>query len=121
MKHFNQSRWNHLCAAAGVTPSLAFDDLLAHYSEPHRAYHNARHIDECLAELDSARSDSRNPDAVEFAIWFHDAIYDPRAGDNEEQSARLARESLATFGARSAEHVSDLILTTKTHIAGEIP
>ena len=94
MKHFNRRRWNNLCAAAGVTPTVAFDDLLTHYSEPHRAYHDANHIDECLAEFDSAKSEALNPNSVEFAIWFHDVIYNPRATDNEEQSAARAHHSL---------------------------
>ena len=99
----------------------SFDDLLTRYSEQRRHYHNALHIDECLRECDLVRAQALDPAALEFAIWFHDVIYDPRASDNEEQSARFAAESLK--GARDDldARVSDLVLTTKTHLPGSIP
>lgn len=31
---------------------------------------------------------------LEIALWFHDAGYDPNAGDSEEQSAELALRTL---------------------------
>ena len=34
------------------------------------------------------------PDAMEIALWYHDAIYDTHAADNEEQSATLAAHIL---------------------------
>ena len=35
---------------------------------------------------------------VEWAVWYHDAIYDACAEDNEVASARLARERLSAIG-----------------------
>jgi predicted metal-dependent HD superfamily phosphohydrolase len=93
-------------------------ELLARrYAEPHRHYHTAQHIVECLTEFDPARRLASQPVAVELALWFHDAIYEPRAPDNEEQSAALAEQCLTEAGANGAlcAAVRDLILVTKTH------
>lgn len=63
--------------------------LLTRYTEPVRAYHNLQHIGACLNALDEVSTEGVDRQAVELAIWFHDAIYDPKAKDNEEQSAEL--------------------------------
>ena len=65
------------------------EELLRRWGEPHRHYHDRRHLSEVLAALpDDA------PRAVRLAAWYHDAVYDPTRDDNEEASARLAREQL---------------------------
>jgi predicted metal-dependent HD superfamily phosphohydrolase len=122
MTCFTVQRWTELLIAAGVRqdPKQTFHGIESRYSEAHRAYHNARHIDECLQEFDQSRGEARNPPPLELAIWFHDAIYDPRANDNEEQSARFATECLKDASNDLARTVSNLIITTKSHVAGDL-
>lgn len=80
------------------------DDLHAlaqrHHDEPHRGYHGWSHPQALLALADEITEDLCDPVAVEAAILFHDAIYDPRASDNERRSAELADRVLAG-------HISD--------------
>jgi predicted metal-dependent HD superfamily phosphohydrolase len=87
------------------------------YAEGHRHYHNSVHIAECLREFDAARHLAQHAEEVELAIWFHDAVYDPKAQDNEERSAELGREcvSRARLGNGLEHSVAQLILATKHH------
>jgi predicted metal-dependent HD superfamily phosphohydrolase len=100
-------------------------ELVARYREPHRAYHNLDHIADCLEKLDLARPMLRKDeaDAVELALWWHDAVYDAKAGDNEERSAALFRDTANShrLAAPLAEKVERLILLTKTHAPGPHP
>ncbi len=91
------------------------EDLLLRYGEPHRAYHTLTHILRMLEEFDLVRDKVKNPVAVEIALWFHDAVYDPKAKDNEEQSAKLARLAIGKLGLDSKldATVVRLILATK--------
>jgi predicted metal-dependent HD superfamily phosphohydrolase len=115
----SRSRWIQLWDKVGATgdPLLWFDHLAAAYVEPHRHYHTLRHIAECIREFDAARFLARTPEAVELALWFHDAVYDPKAPDNEEQSAELAKRCLADSGVSSSltRMVAGLVMATKHH------
>lgn len=92
--------------------------LRERWNESSRHYHGAQHLDECLALFDQYRGLARDADAVEAALWLHDAIYDARAGDNEARSAALAREMLSAEGVDAARiaQVEAMILAT-THAA----
>jgi len=110
-------KWAALWKAAGANGNCEswHSRLVTLYSEPHRHYHNLQHLEECLTELNSTRHLAREPSSVEFALWFHDAVYDTQAKDNEERSAALARDCLTQVGlsATFGNHVTDLIMATK--------
>ncbi len=100
--------------AAGDPQPLA-DAVLTAWAEPGRRYHGLDHLLDCLAELDGAPADGADRDRVEAALWFHDAIYDPRAGDNEARSADWAGRALAELGIppEVADDVARLVRLTR--------
>ena len=117
-----RDRWRALWPGG---PSGAIDavyrDLVARYTEPHRAYHTLGHVADCLRRLDEVRPLLARPDEAELAMWFHDAVYDPQRMDNEARSAELAAEALAALGvgAASIARVGELIRLT-SHTAAEL-
>lgn len=100
-------------------PDTWYFRLAQAYDEPHRHYHNGRHIVECLREFDHARHLARQPAAVEMALWFHDAVCDPKAADNEERSADMAERCLieARLADAFIRSVRKLVMATKDHEA----
>ena len=111
-----ERRWLETWAFLGRTPPDGLlTELLHRYAEPHRAYHTIAHLLECFDRFDEASGLAERRGEVLLALWFHDAIYDPRASDNEERSARWAREVIAETGGSSEEgrRVEGLILSTK--------
>jgi len=106
--------------AVGADHENAFAWLAGRYAEEHRAYHDAEHIAECLAWFDRVRDLAERPAELEVALFFHDAIYDPLASDNERRSAeelrRLARA--AGIPTEAVERIAGLIESTATHGAG---
>ena len=57
---------------------------------------------------------------MELALWFHDAVYDPNAGDSEERSAAMAERCLegCKVSGRLVSAVAALVMVTKKHEAG---
>lgn len=119
-REFLQQHWCKLCEAydcASTEIDAAFASLSQKYSEPHRAYHNHSHIQALLRQAESFRHKIQDHDSVAFAIWFHDAIYNTKKGDNEEKSAELAQEMLGKLcvPSETISVVKQMILATKTH------
>ncbi|TIP80142.1 MAG: hypothetical protein E5X63_32365 [Mesorhizobium sp.] len=91
-------------------------ELSVLYRAEGRHYHSLAHIEAMLALADDYRASLHDPEAVEAAIWFHDAIYDSRAKDNEARSAALAEKKLAgRTDAQRLGRITAMISATATH------
>lgn len=107
--------WTRTVPGAPAVAAMRFARLAQLYGEPHRRYHTLDHVGHCLDEFDRVATLLDDPDAVEMALWFHDAIYTPGARDNEWRSAELFRQwSDGQADAAFRQRVRDLIMVT-TH------
>ncbi|ABM31754.1 hypothetical protein QRO08_19060 [Paracidovorax citrulli] len=121
------SRWDALGAALsrqGPAWTAEGRRLLRHWSFWPRAYHDTHHLQACLDHWDAARNPAGHgpgaetateamddPRTVALALWFHDAVYWPWSGRNEERSARWARRFLQGQGLPA-----DTVSTVERHI-----
>jgi predicted metal-dependent HD superfamily phosphohydrolase len=108
----DRDRWRSLLRSLGAAGPLepidaAFDALVARYREPHRHYHDVAHIRAVLAAVDPVIDGADDPRAVELALWFHDAIYETTAGDNEARSAALGRAVCQGLGVADSPDSAD--------------
>ncbi|MBA9007529.1 HD domain-containing protein [Thermomonospora cellulosilytica] len=110
-------RW---IALAGEDTRHIGADLAARYGEPHRRYHTTDHLIAVLDLVDELAGHADDPDAVRLAAWFHDAVYDPQRGDNEERSAVKAERMLADtdLPPETVAEVARLVRLTTTHAPG---
>lgn len=73
-------RWKTAWRGLGIDgDDQLYRSLIDRYGEPHRSYHTVQHLDECFARLDESGSRAVHQHDVELALWFHDAVYDPRS------------------------------------------
>ncbi len=98
-----------------------FERLIEKYSEAHRTYHNVGHLVELFEYFENNKERFEDPQAIAFALLFHDVIYNIPGPDNEAQSAEYARQALAKLGIAPdiIARAADLIEMTKTHDAAE--
>lgn len=114
------AEWRADMAAIGADTAgaaVAFQNLIQRHSEPHRRYHGLTHLDSLFLLLRDFAPAIAPGSQARLAVWWHDAVYEPKAIDNERQSANLARTDLAALGAGAdlTEATADLILKTANH------
>jgi predicted metal-dependent HD superfamily phosphohydrolase len=121
MKHLAEA-WLRTAARVGARGDVAGcgADLLSRYADGGRRYHDLTHLDEVLRNVDELADYARAADVVRLAAWFHDAVYDPQAGDNEERSAALAEHQLTTLRVDDSlvADVARLVRLTVDHAPG---
>ncbi|MFZ5364571.1 MAG: hypothetical protein ACOZAG_03770, partial [Patescibacteria group bacterium] len=94
-----------------------FRKIVEKYQSEDRVYHNIDHIKNFLILLEKFGQKIKDIKGLRLAAWFHDVVYDTRAGGNEEQSAKYAEDSLKSLGISEEviNHVVALIRATKKH------
>jgi len=86
---------------------------------PQLPYHNMEHMVDVaqMCRHYVLREGLTNTDAMvlESAALLHDAIYIPGRKDNEEESVKIAEQTLTTFGydPKTIDSISNLIMATK--------
>ncbi|MGK5170826.1 HD domain-containing protein [Geodermatophilus sp. CPCC 205761] len=107
--------WAEL-AGDSPTSRTEWAAVVAAWSEPHRRYHDLAHLAAVLGLVGELSAAAADPAAVRLAAWYHDVVYDPRRGDNEQVSAERARAGLR--GLVPEERVAEvvrLVLLTAGH------
>lgn len=87
------------------------------YSTKKRFYHDLSHLENMLSQLKKVKSEIQDWEAVIFALFYHDIVYNATKSNNEEKSAALAKKRMTELNVpqetilRCEKH----ILATKQH------
>lgn len=119
-------QFSELCSRVDISSaeiSQLWAELELKYGEVHRHYHTLKHIEDLcqkLQEFLSLCKSSEDVDAIQWAIFYHDIIYDPTSSHNEEDSAALFMTRLsAHLHSSLVSQVVRYILATKSHNVDE--
>ncbi|MGO4434667.1 DUF4031 domain-containing protein [Paenarthrobacter sp. RAF9] len=106
-------RWNSIYPGH---ESLGLE-LLERWGEDGRKYHSRTHLLAVLEALDTLTEPALPARTVSLAAWFHDAVYEGVAGQDEEESALLAEARLSAEGLAPDDvaEVARLVRLTSTH------
>jgi predicted metal-dependent HD superfamily phosphohydrolase len=122
-----KQRWLDLCERLNVSKEIAqetFEELQDAYTYPQRIYHSLEgHVAGGLLVLEDIRMKgmAKNFNALEFAWFCHDAIFDPKEKDNEEKSAEFAVNLCKKMKLcdEFCKAVRDLIIVTNRPVIAE--
>lgn len=86
------------------------------YSSRSRHYHNLTHLTEMMVCFENYKNQLQFPDAVLYALFYHDYIYNSTRKDNELKSAEYAAQLLPENAGVDKQTIFDMILATKQHV-----
>lgn len=103
-----------------MIPGELMKTLRRRYAEPQRHYHTWAHIEALLEHYRRWVRYFHRPGPVLWALYWHDAVYDPHASDNEEQSAQLLeKEAAGHLSPDDIAFAAAIIRATTTHTVPE--
>lgn len=122
-----KKKWFDLCSRICGSEKICNDswnELVSAYSSPNRHYHTLEgHIAKGLLSLEELRLHKvpHNFNALQFAWFFHDSIFDPNSKDNEIRSADFAERIARKMGLTQEfiDVVRDLIIVTHRSIISQ--
>jgi predicted metal-dependent HD superfamily phosphohydrolase len=90
-----------------------FARLHGRWVDRERSYHDVEHLTDCLREVDRLPP-SPARDRIELALWYHDAVYEPGAGDCEARSAAVLASDASSLAIPepTARRVAELVAAT---------
>lgn len=107
-------------SADEVLVNKLFQEIKRRYSHSGRHYHNLEHIAALLRLSEKYASELAYKEIVDFAIFYHDIIYNVWRKDNEKRSAVLATKRLTELGV-PAEKVMAVALFIEATNAHTLP
>jgi predicted metal-dependent HD superfamily phosphohydrolase len=111
----DKTKWLELMIRMGIDNNIhTYNELVSNYNQKHRHYHNVKHIEAVLEHLTHAKHLVKDYNALEIALWFHDAIYKIFSSTNELDSANWASKFLENNGVSKefSNMVHSLIMAT---------
>ncbi len=93
--------WNDLCSLYSqnnnITDTL-WSEIESAYTAKGRYYHTLLHIGHLTSLINNHKNHVNNINALLFAAFYHDIVYDTASNNNEKLSAETAKERLAKIG-----------------------
>lgn len=111
--------WMETTTAARLSASATqrwWERIVELYTEPQRHYHTLEHLEELNAYLDIVRPCLYDVPTVAWTLFFHDIIYDPKRGDNEEKSADLWLDFCREMRLECDWHEPQVVTTVRNYI-----
>ncbi|MGW2091651.1 DUF4031 domain-containing protein [Promicromonospora sukumoe] len=115
--------WDTLWADP-ITARGAGENLVDRWREPHRVYHTTFHLAAALDAFDVVAGESGVPERelwrARLALWFHDAVHDGVAQQDEARSAELVAELLGPLSGAGVttediDETARLVMVTADH------
>jgi predicted metal-dependent HD superfamily phosphohydrolase len=120
MEFAAHTAWKKLVEKYSSDEAIAgklLEELVKKYSGRGRYYHNWQHIETLLNLSEKYAAQLADKDVVDFAVFYHDAVYNVLRKDNEQRSAAMAAQRLALVGVplQKIDQVRIFIEATQTH------
>lgn len=120
-----KKKWETL--NVNIAPEIAdkwFPFIVSQYTQMHRFYHNLGHVQSLLQYAEKYSQQLKNIPALEWAIWFHDSIYDPQSKENEFNSNQVWLQFVQeakNIDELTNKTVQAMILGSASHTLNTIP